>query len=226
MRTAARAKSQISHKFFMSLRDLSFWAGSARADKLLIRLRREHGNSEAFEKLYQQMSDPWSTTVPYFRYQLLKYQKILASLPDQQFHRTMDIGCGLGVMTRMLTAHADQVLGVDLSPTAVASASRLSAGTPSVRFQQAELLHLKELAEPAFDLITMVDTIYYLPMLTDAVLKSVVDTLVEMLVPGGLILLANHYYFRFDGYSRQTKHIHDFFGSQLTLLSAATFSTW
>lgn len=217
MRTAAGVKSQVPRKFFMSLRDLSFWAGSARADKLLTRLRREHGDSTAFDKLYRDMPDPWSTTVPRFRYQLLKYQKMLASLPNRQFHRALDIGCGLGVMTRMLGAYADQVLGVDLSPTAVTSAIELSAGTPRVRFRQAELLRLGELAEPAFDLITMADTLYYLPALTGEVLKSVVDELVERLVPGGLLLLANHYYFRFDGYSRQTRQIHTFFGSEPAL---------
>jgi SAM-dependent methyltransferase len=203
----------------MSLRDLSFWAGSARADKLLIRLRRECGDLTAFDRLYQQMPDPWSTTVPRFRYQLLKYQKILAALPERRFHRGLDIGCGLGVMTRMLAAHADQVLGIDLSPTAVASASQLSNGAHGVRFRQAELLQIEPLAEPAFDLITMVDTIYYLPGLTDTVLKSMGEKLVEMLTPDGILLLANHYYFRFDGLSRQTKRIHDFFGSQLGLRS-------
>jgi SAM-dependent methyltransferase len=207
------AQSKVPRKFFMSLRDLSFWAGSARADKLLIRLRRELGDPEAFDKLYRAMPDPWSTTSSRFRYQLLKYQKILALLPERRFQRALDIGCGLGVLTRMLAAHADQVLGIDLSPTAVACAQQLSNGFSSVRFQQAELPDLETLAEPAFDLITMVDTLYYLPGLTEAVLESVANRLLERLAPGGLLLLANHYYFGIDRYSRETRRIHNFFGA-------------
>jgi hypothetical protein len=67
----------------MSLRDVSFWIGSAKADSLLKKLCREHAGPEAFDQLYRSLPDPWSTTADYYRYQLLKYQRALSLLPNR-----------------------------------------------------------------------------------------------------------------------------------------------
>src|SRR5215469_15260437 len=157
----------VPRKFFMSLRDLSFWYYSARADSLLKKLRSKQNEQQAFESLYGALSDPWSTTVPYYRYQLRKYQVMLSCLPARSYGRALDIGCGLGVLTRMLAPAADEVLGVDFSQNAVDRAAELSANTNNVRFKQADLLHISELSEGLFDLIIMADTLYYLSPQTD-----------------------------------------------------------
>src|SRR5215469_13753693 len=123
----------VPRKFFMSLRDLSFWYYSARADSLLKKLRSKQNEQQAFESLYGALSDPWSTTVPYYRYQLRKYQVMLSCLPARSYGRALDIGCGLGVLTRMLAPAADEVLGVDFSRNAVDRAAELSANGRALR---------------------------------------------------------------------------------------------
>jgi hypothetical protein len=45
----------------MILRDVAFWARSARADAHLGRLRDEHGTARAFDLLYEKLEDPWAT---------------------------------------------------------------------------------------------------------------------------------------------------------------------
>jgi SAM-dependent methyltransferase len=51
--------------------------------------------------------------------------------------RVLDIGCGTGQSTRE-AAHAAGVLGVDLSPSGIDYARRLSEGLPNVTFEQAD----------------------------------------------------------------------------------------
>lgn len=207
----------VPRQFFMSLRDLSFWFYSARADSLLKRMRREQGDQEAFEALYQSLRDPWSTTVPYYRYQLRKYQVMLSFLPARSYDRALDIGCGLGVLTRMLSGLAGEALGVDFSRQAVDRAAELSAGTQNVRFKQADLLTIGELSEGLFDLIVLADTLYYLSPQSDDLFTAIREQLTGLLAPGGILLLVNHFYFRFDALSRVSRRIHDCFSSSAEL---------
>jgi SAM-dependent methyltransferase len=214
------ARPAVPRKFFMSLRDFAFWFHSARADSLLKKIRREQGDQQAFEHLYQSLRDPWSTTVPYYRYQLRKYHIMLSLLPLRPYRRALDIGCGLGVFARELASHADQVLGVDFSRHAVDRAAELSAGVANTRFKQADLLKIAELGEGQFDLVVLADTLYYLSPLSDEMFKSVRRQVVDLLAPGGTLLLVNHFYFRFDRLSRVSRDIHECFrwAPELSLL--------
>lgn len=201
----------VPRQFFMSIRDLSFWYQSARADSLLRRMRRRQNDQQAFESLYGALSDPWSTTVPYYRYQLRKYRVMLSCLPPCDFHRVLDIGCGLGVLTRMLSPAAEEVLGIDFSRNAVERAAELSAEMRNVRFKHADLRQISKLSEGLFDLIVMADTLYYLSPQTEELFAGVREQLAGLLAPGGILLLVNHYYFRFDALSRVSRRIHDCF---------------
>src|SRR5579864_776566 len=109
---------------FISPSDIRFWIRSARSDALLQRLRREHGNAHSFDLLYQERKDPWGLLSPHFRYQQIKYTTMLSLLPSRHFKRALDLGCGLGNVTRRLGKHADEVLGIDLSQFAIAEATR------------------------------------------------------------------------------------------------------
>ncbi len=126
----------------MSLRDISFWIRSARTDSLLKKLRDEHGNEEAFNRLYQALPDPWFAGVARYRYQPLKYQIVLSLLPDRVYHRALDIGCGTGIFSRLLKEQAEQVVGIDISQSAVDRARRDSAGVSNIEFRQANMLKL------------------------------------------------------------------------------------
>jgi len=213
MATAAPEIKAPPRKFFMSLRDLSFWARSSRADSLLKKIRREHGNEGAFDKLYEELRDPWNTNVPYYRYQLLKYQTILSFLPRRPYGRALDIGCGLGVLTRLMAPHAEHILGVDVSQCAIDAATRLSGEMKGVSFQRADLLHFPPESAGQYDLVIVIDTLYYLTPLTEELLERARKGLTDLLAPDGILLLVNHYYFGFDRLSRESREIHSSFGA-------------
>jgi SAM-dependent methyltransferase len=200
-----------ARKFFMSLRDISLWVRSARTDARLSRLRREHGAERAFDLLYEQLEDPWACNVPHFRYQRLKYDTLLSLIPPRQYRSALDLGCGLGVLTRDLASHADQVLGLDLSLLAVEQARQLSKSSPNVRFDQADVLAIDPSMDGRFDLIVFADTLYYISPLSDEALKRICRRVADLLVPGGILLLAHHYFCNLDPGSRLSRVIHNAF---------------
>ena len=136
---------------------------------------------------------------------------MLSLLPGRRYSRVLDIGCGVGVLTRQLAASADHVLGVDISQVAVDHACRLSAGRPSVQFEQADLLGLDKTLNQRFDLVVLADVVYYLAPLSDPVLKSVARVVEGLLAADGLVLLVNHDYRRLVPASRTTSQIRDAF---------------
>jgi SAM-dependent methyltransferase len=195
----------------MSLRDISLWVQSARTDARLSRLRREHGAERAFDLLYEQLQDPWACTAPHFRYQRLKYDTLLSLIPPRAYRSALDLGCGLGVLTRDLASRADQVLGLDLSRLAVELARRLSRSCTTVRFEQADVLAIDPSMDGQFDLIVFADTLYYISPLTDELLRRICQRVAGLLAPGGVLLLAHHYFCQLDPGSRLSRTIHDAF---------------
>ncbi len=196
------------YPFFMSLRDLGFWAQSARADAMLARLEREHGTEKAFDLLYSKLPDPWGFNVAGYRYQRLKYEKLLAMLPVRPYESALDIGCGLGLLTRRLAGRADSVLGVELSSVGVENARQLSGEYANITYQQGDVRGLACSLDRQFDLIVLADVLYYLTPLSDETLKSVAEGIGGLLKPGGVLLLANHYFSSLDTQSRQVGQIH------------------
>jgi SAM-dependent methyltransferase len=156
---------------------------------------------------------------PDFRYQQTKYSKMLSLLPRRRYKRALDLGCGLGTLTRRLGEHADQVLGIDVSHVAIAQATRETAPGSNLQFQQGDALKLSCEMENGFDLVVIADTLYYLSPLSDEVLQNACERVVQVLVPGGILLLVNHYTLNLDPGSRWSPKIHSVFRS------AADFKT-
>ena len=198
-------------QFFMGWRDLSFWLRSARADQRLAQLQREHGTQQAFDLLYKRTPDPWGYLVPHYRYQRLKYDKMLAMLPARPYRCALDVGCGLGVFTRRLAPYVHKAVGTELSIEAVEQARILSAHCPNVCFEQAGVEEINDQGAESVDLLILADVLYYLGPLSDEKLKCLVAAVEQRLQPGGILLLANHFFFGLDAQSRQVRHIHDAF---------------
>ncbi len=194
----------------MTLRDIAFWVRSARTDSTLEKLRVEHGSEKAFNLLYSRKSDPFSSGLSCYRYQKLKYEKLISFLPKRQYPNVLDVGCGLGPFTRELSPHAGSVLGVDLSEQALIQARGCSSGYSNMRFEQRDIQHIGKI-QGTFDLIAVLDVLYYLPNLSSEMLESVAGQLESLLAPGGLLLLVNHFFFHLDPASRQTRRIHNSF---------------
>lgn len=125
-----------------------------------------------FEGIYKDFDDPWlcqqrnaSTTRRF----------IMVLLGDRRYPRLLDIGCGLGGFTEALRNNtgADFAFGVDISPTAVAKATRRY---PECQFGRLDItrdpLPRGESGGP-YDLKMLQEVIWYiLPHLSD-VLSSI-----------------------------------------------------
>lgn len=210
-------RSALAAAHFMSWRDIGLFRKSARTDAAIARLR----GRAAFEAAYTDL-DPWASADPAYRYQRRKYEVLLSLLPDRPYRAALDVGCGVGLMSRMLAGRAETVLGLDVAQRAVDTATVAAAGMPGVRFEQADILDLSASLDGQFDLLILADTLYYLRPLDDRLLKHLALRTSRLLAPGGVCLLANHFFSGADGDSRLSRRIHRAFtwSPGYTILSA------
>lgn len=194
----------------MTLRDIAFWVRSARADAALAKIRQSSEVGPAFDLLYGATHDPYGATLPQFRYQRQKYETLISMLPLRAYREVLDIGCGLGTFARCLSPHADKILGIDISEAAVTGARHLSRDQANIEYRQSDLESFTG-HEGSFDLVVLADTLYYLSPLTDNVVDGIAQRMAELLAPGGLLLLVNHFFFAIDPPSRMTRRIHNRF---------------
>lgn len=207
--SAARA-SRLRSLHFMSPRDIGLFLRSARTDQAVRALQAEVGSRSAFESVYGELDDPWASDDARYRYQRLKYAGIVAALPPgRRYGRTLDLGCGLGLLSQALAARSDDVLGLDIAQEAIDRARQRAAGLANVRFERADFMDLPPSMDGRFDLVALADTLYYLPSpISDDALKAAAARVGRLLAPGGMCLLANHYVVAGDPDSRLTRRIH------------------
>src|ERR1700733_7645108 len=85
-----------------------------------------------FDRLYRDERDPWG-----FRsrpYEVRKRALTLACLPEAHYSTAFEPGCSIGVLTSDLAARSDEVLSMDLSALALASARE--SVPPNVELRQ------------------------------------------------------------------------------------------
>jgi SAM-dependent methyltransferase len=196
--------------FFMTVRDVGFWIRSSRADARISRERRERGAASAFDGLYAQSTDPYGAELPQYRYQQRKYDSLLSMLPQRRFQSVLDIGCGRGAFTRKLAPFAAEILGTDISEVAITQARMLSKEQRNISYSTAPMLEAPD-TEQRFDLIVLADTLYYAEAPSAERFKTISRNIGARLVPGGLLLLVNHYFFGIDPPSRATRMTHNIF---------------
>jgi predicted TPR repeat methyltransferase len=192
----------------MGPRDIGLFLKSGRTDAAIRRIRNAEGARAAFEAVYSESGDPWLSASPRYRYQRLKYDKLVALLPPRRFSNALDLGCGLGLLSQKLTKHADRVLGMDIAITAVELARKRGAAFSNLAFEPGDILNLPSSLDGRFDLVVVADVLYYLSPLDDAVLKMVVSRIADLLSPGGICLLANHFFFSIEPDSKVSRTIH------------------
>ncbi|RIJ44083.1 SAM-dependent methyltransferase, partial [Clavibacter lycopersici] len=73
--------------------------------------------AERFDAAYARAEDPWRVTTRW--YERRKRLATLAALPDERYGRALEIGCSIGVTTAGLAERVDELLAVDVAPTAV-----------------------------------------------------------------------------------------------------------
>jgi ubiquinone/menaquinone biosynthesis C-methylase UbiE len=78
--------------------------------------------------------------------------------------RLLEVGCGTGVLTRVLAAvpKVESIVGVDIAPSLLETARELATDLPNVRFEQADARALP-FADAAFDVVIFDSTLSHVP---------------------------------------------------------------
>ena len=95
--------------------------------------------------------------------------------------RVLDVACGSGYGCAILAETAAEVVGVDISPDAVAHAAARYAGLPNVRFACGDARRVP-LPDGRFDVVTSFETIEHLP---GADIDDYLGEVNRLLAPGG-----------------------------------------
>ncbi|MGD0532371.1 MAG: class I SAM-dependent methyltransferase [Methyloceanibacter sp.] len=199
----------------MTPRDIGLFLMSARTDATIARLGATNGARAAFEAVYSRWNDTWASASPRYRYQRRKYEQVVGMLSGRRFRRGLDLGCGLGLLAQLLAPQVDELLGLDIAEAAIDRARQREAAFPNLRYEQADLLDLPRTLDRSFDLVLVVNTLYYLSPLDDETLKGMALRVADLIVPGGLCVLVNHYFFAADSASRISRRMHRTFSQSL-----------
>jgi 2-polyprenyl-3-methyl-5-hydroxy-6-metoxy-1,4-benzoquinol methylase len=135
-----------------------------------------------FEDKYQSDIDPWQ-----FRsseYEQEKYRSTIGALGKARYVHALEVGCSIGVLTRLLAPRCDHITAIDASATAIAAAKQ--SAIANVTFQVGMLP--QDFPMGPFDLIVLSEVMYYF---VEADLRHVATLCSEALSPGGDIVLCH-----------------------------------
>ncbi len=164
------------------------------------------GRKDYFEDLYQKDPDPWRYVEG--DYEIDKRADTLGFL-RAHYSNGCEVGCSIGVLTKELASRCDRLIGVDISPTAVAIARQRVANLPRVTIKVVHLPH--EDLDDSFDLLVLSEMLYFL---SEAEIEGLADLAARRVLPDGDLLIVS-----FDG---ETQTHLDGKASTARFLSAAT----
>ncbi len=135
-----------------------------------------------FEGLYARDPDPWRFETS--DYEAEKYRASLAVLPAGRFASALEVGCSIGVLTRLLADRCEALVAVDFAETALARARQRCADLPHVTFRRMQVPG--DWPAGSFDLVVLSEVLYFLS--PEDIGRTAARTL-DCLRPGGVALL-------------------------------------
>ena len=158
---------------------------------------------EYFLGVYAASKDPWGfTTSPY---EAAKYQTTLAALPRPRYGRAWEIGCSIGVLTRLLSERCDYLLATDVAEEALKQAAERTADQSQVAIKHLRLPDQEP--DGTFDLIVLSEVGYYFDREDLGRVKAM---LVDRLQANAHLLLV-HWTPYVPDYPLTGDQVHDFF---------------
>jgi len=94
----------------------------------------------------------------------------------------LDFGCGAGRLTRALAAHFERVIGIDVSASMVAAATRLNADVANAEFRVNASPRLEAVADASVDFVFSHITLQHIPA---SLAAGYVGEFFRVLAPGG-----------------------------------------
>lgn len=149
----------------------------------------QYGTLSWFQKAYAGVStDPWGLS--WRPSQRLRYEKVLSIVDSAEIPsaHVMDVGCATGDFTYLLSRHIQglqELIGVDFVDDAI---ERALSRFPQMLFSKESMLTLGEKFPERFNLITCLETIYYVPT---AEQREALKSLKAALRPGGYAVFSS-----------------------------------
>jgi SAM-dependent methyltransferase len=138
--------------------------------------------AESFERLYGESSDPWDYHTS--EYEREKYKRTLTALGSRPYRRVLEVGCSIGVFSKLLAARCDSLTAIDFSGRAVDLARERLRLVAGVEVRQASFPEEAPLGD--WDLVICSEVLYYLD-------RSTFGTALDWLrarLQGGTVVLA------------------------------------
>jgi 2-polyprenyl-3-methyl-5-hydroxy-6-metoxy-1,4-benzoquinol methylase len=139
---------------------------------------------EHFQAMYQEKEDPWDFAAS--PYEQAKYLRTMAVLQGRRFASGLEVGCSIGVLSRMLAARCACFLGVDIVEDPLAAARARCADYPWARFARTRVP--EDWPGGRFDLIVLSEVLYFL---CAADIDRCARLAHASLQAGGVVLLVN-----------------------------------
>lgn len=79
--------------------------------------KKQSLDSEYFKGVYNASDDPWNFETS--EYEAAKYAATIAALPKGYYENVLELGCSIGVLTKLLHAKVDHLLATDISDKAL-----------------------------------------------------------------------------------------------------------
>ncbi len=116
------------------------------------------------ERIFKTLKDPWNFESSPYEKERLKL--LLAEVGQYPHGSVLEVGCAEGVFSSMLSTISDRVVGIDVSPTAVA---RATERCPGLTFMTSSL----DAFNPGekFDVVVCAETLYYIQDVSEAIRK-------------------------------------------------------
>lgn len=175
--------------------------------------------SEAyFDALYEGNKDPWHYQTRW--YEKRKRDICLSLLPQSQYGRGIELGCGNGVFSELLAHRCQSLVSIDGNRQAVSLAKQrlakvchaqvihgiipdIFSALPNSLLQHGPSTHNR--LQPTFDLIIISEILYYLS--ADDI--DIVIAWVQKHLAAGGTLLCCHWRYAIDGFDMTGESVHE-----------------
>jgi len=154
--------------------------------------------ADYFAEVYAQRDDPWRLESRW--YERRKRAITVASLPQDRYAKALEIGCSIGVLSAELAERCDDLLAIDVSPSAITHARKRYL--PTVRFEVVDAA--AEFPDERFDLIVLSEVGYYL---SASDLAALLATAIDHLTEGGTVV-ACHWRHPVADYPQRGDEVH------------------
>lgn len=137
-----------------------------------------------FDKVYDANKDPWNFETS--DYENKKYAATIKALTKASYKNAFEIGCSIGVLSKMLAEKCTHLLAVDSVEAPLKNARKRLQGHKNVQIERMTVPH--NFGKEKYDLIIISEVAYYL---NDKDLKLLRNKTIEHLAKGGQLLMVH-----------------------------------